>query len=66
METSSKSGSVEDQTTVTTDTTSLNTSTGSIDLNDNYTEEDLRKAEEYKTKGNDAFKGSTYLHFTNN
>ena len=63
METSSKSSSVEDQTTVTTDTTSLNSSTGSIDLNETYTEEDLKMAEEYKTKGNDAFKGINYLSF---
>lgn len=36
---------------------SLNTSVASVDLGEEeQTEEELKKAEEYKTKGNDAYK----------
>lgn len=40
METSSNTTNHDDGQTTATDTTSLNTSTSSIDLNDNYTEEE--------------------------
>lgn len=36
--------------------TSLNSSIASVDLEEDFTEEELKKAEEYKTKGNEAFK----------
>lgn len=36
--------------------TSLNSSIASVDLEEDFTEEELKKAEEYKNKGNEAFK----------
>ena len=54
MEISSKSHQEE----ATTDSnTSLNSSTASIELNDSFPEEEAKKAEEYKQKGNEAYKG---------
>jgi hypothetical protein len=43
----------EDTTTI---DTSLNTSVGSTDAEEEFTEEELKRAEEYKSKGNEAFK----------
>lgn len=48
----------EDATTETT-TNSLNTSTESIEEPEEYSEEEIKKAEEFKTQGNDYFKGKT-------
>jgi hypothetical protein len=42
--------------TTTTIDTSLNTSVGSTDAEEEFTEEELKRAEEYKSKGNEAFK----------
>jgi hypothetical protein len=48
-------------TTATTDSAeaSLNNSVASVELDDEFSEEELKKAEEYKTKGNDAFKSKS-------
>lgn len=40
----------------TDDNSSLNSSTASLDLEEDFTEEEIKKAEEFKTKGNEAFK----------
>lgn len=46
----------------TTDTNnSLNTSTTSIDVEEETTEEEFKKAEEFKSKGNEAFKSNNIL-----
>jgi hypothetical protein len=53
---SSKAQVVEGSTT-TADDSSLNSSTASLDLDeDTVSEEEIKKAEEFKTKGNEAFK----------
>ena len=57
----SKAGTTIAQDESTTDN-SLNTSVNSVDLNggadeEQYSEEEFKKAEEFKTKGNEAFKG---------
>lgn len=45
------------------DTNSLNTSTSSIDINNNEpTEEEFKMAEEFKSKGNEAFKSKILLY----
>ena len=36
--------------------TSLNSSIASVDLEEDFSEEEIKKAEEYKVKGNEAFK----------
>lgn len=41
--------------------TSLNSSISSVEIEDDFPEEELKKAEEYKTKGNEAFKSKYYL-----
>lgn len=42
---------------------SLNTSVASVDLDmeEDFSEEELKKAEEFKTKGNDAFKSIYFI-----
>ena len=51
----------------TTATESLNTSTVSADSVDNetYSEDDIKKAEEYKSQGNDFFKCNSYQNLSN-
>jgi len=54
METSTKNSPIEEATTDTN--TSLNSSMSSVDLDEQFSEEEIKKAEEFKTKGNEAFK----------
>ena len=58
METSSKANIEE----ATTDTNTSIDSALSSDAEETFTEEENKKAEEFKTKGNEAFKGKYFPH----